>query len=81
MVTKNKNIVKNEIYALPNEPSPARPVIFDPEYCNGCNVCVEVCVQDVLIPNPEKGKPPIILYPDECYYDGNCVLHCKRKPL
>ena len=24
----------------------------------------------------EKGKPPIILYPDECWYDGVCVQNC-----
>ena len=68
----------NEIYATPNDPSPTRPVVFDASICNGCNVCVDICVQDVFIPNPEQGKPPILLYPDECWYDGNCVLACKR---
>jgi len=66
------------LYATPNDPSPTMPVIFNAEICNGCNVCVDICLQDVFIPNPEKGKPPIILYADECWYDGNCVLACKR---
>ena len=67
------------IYATPNDPSPTSPVVFDPGICNGCNICVEVCLQDVFIPNPDEGKPPILLYPDECWYDGNCVLACNRK--
>jgi NAD-dependent dihydropyrimidine dehydrogenase PreA subunit len=31
---------------------------------------------DVFIPNPDKGKPPIILYADECWYGGSCVDFC-----
>lgn len=27
-----------------------------------------------LIPNPEKGKPPLVLYPDECWYCGTGVI-------
>ena len=67
---------QKEVYALPNIVGPANPVIFDPEKCNGCNNCVEVCQIDVFIPNPEKGKPPVILHPDECWYGGCCVNHC-----
>ena len=32
----------------------------------------------LIIPNPEQGKPPILLYPDECWYDGNFVFACSR---
>jgi len=63
-------------YAVPNLPGAGRPVIFDPSICNGCNCCVDICTMDILIPNPEKGKPPIILYPEECWYGGDCVLEC-----
>ena len=35
-----------------------------------------VCQVDVFIPNPEKGSPPIILHPDECWYCGCCVIDC-----
>ena len=63
-------------YAIPNLPTPNRPVIFNPEICSGCNECVDVCQMDVFIPNPESGKPPIILYPDECWYGGTCVATC-----
>lgn len=65
-----------EAYAVPNMPGPGRPVIFNSDRCNGCNKCVDICVMDILIPNPEKGKPPIILYPEECWYGGCCVVEC-----
>ena len=65
-----------EVYAFPNSPAPHRPVIFNEDVCNGCNRCVECCQMDVLIPNPEKGRPPIILFPEECWYCGCCVSDC-----
>ncbi len=66
----------DDIRMFPNTVTPGTPVVFDEKVCNGCNVCVERCVMDIFMPNPEKGKPPIILYPDECYYDGLCVANC-----
>ena len=54
----------------------AIPIIFDSGICNGCNKCVYVCVENILLPNPEKGKPPIVTYPGECYYDGACIEEC-----
>ncbi|MCK4784288.1 MAG: 4Fe-4S binding protein, partial [Desulfobacteraceae bacterium] len=36
------------------------PVVIDPKVCTGCNECVKVCTNGVLLPNPEKGKPPIV---------------------
>lgn len=68
--------IKKKIYAYPNKATPSKPVIFDPELCNGCNQCVDICTTDVLVPNPEKGKPPIVLYPEECWYAGCCVVEC-----
>jgi NAD-dependent dihydropyrimidine dehydrogenase PreA subunit len=53
-----------------------RPVIFNEKVCDGCNMCVEVCLLDIFERNPEKGKPPILKYPDECAYDGACWLCC-----
>jgi len=75
---KNKETAMNKdtVYALPNVTTPSRPVIFM-EKCKGCNQCVEVCPIDVFIPNPKKGKPPLILHPDECWYCGSCVEACK----
>jgi len=69
---------QDDVRIFPNTVTPSTPVVFDEKVCNGCNVCVERCVMDIFMPNPEKGKPPIILYPDECYYDGLCVANCPR---
>lgn len=64
---------------VPNPPSPNNSVEFDETICDGCNQCVEICRNDVLMPNPEKRKPPIVLYPDECWYCGCCVQECSRQ--
>lgn len=60
-------------------PCSANPLIFNDDICIGCNRCVNVCQVDTMIPNPEKGKHPILLYPGECYYCGSCVMECPRK--
>ena len=69
---------KMKVYAVPNIPTPSRPVIFSPSLCIGCNTCVDVCQMDVFIPNPEGGAPPVILFPEECWYCGSCVEHCPQ---
>ncbi|MCQ1530655.1 4Fe-4S dicluster domain-containing protein [Lutispora saccharofermentans] len=56
----------------------ANPIIYDPDKCIGCNRCVEICQVDILIPNAEKGKPPIVAYPGECWYCGCCVMECPK---
>jgi len=52
------------------------PITFDSDICIKCNRCVDICQVDVFIPNPEKDKPPIVLYPGECWYCGCCVMEC-----
>ena len=68
--------MENKAFLLPNPMTPNECVVFNPELCTGCNSCVEVCRTNVVVPNPEKGKPPILLYPDECWFGGCCVEHC-----
>ena len=72
-------MTEKKVYAVPNWCTPSSPVIFDPTNCNGCNLCVDVCQVDVLIPNPKKKGPPIVLYPEECWYEGDCVDECHRQ--
>ena len=55
------------------------PVAINPEICNGCNRCVEVCQVDVYAPNPEPRKPPLVLFPQECWQEGSCVEACPRQ--
>ncbi len=69
---------KGKVIALPNVSAPSNPVLFNPDICNGCNHCVEVCQIDVYMSNPRKGKPPIILHPEECWYCGCCANDCPR---
>lgn len=69
---------EEKVYVVSNRPTPGRPVIFDPDVCDGCNTCVEVCQMDMLMPNQEKGKPPLVVFPDECWYGGACVFACPK---
>ena len=54
-------------------------IYFNEDICDGCNFCVEICMCDALAPNPEKGKPPIEKYPDECWFCGCCVTDCPHQ--
>ena len=69
-------MAQENVYAIPNVPAPNTPVVINEEICTGCNSCVNVCQVDVFLPNPEQGKPPVIMHPDECWYGGCCVLDC-----
>ena len=62
-------------YSMPSQTGPCRVLKFN-ENCVGCNMCVNVCPTDVMIPNPEKGKEPIVLYAEECWFCGGCVEEC-----
>lgn len=64
-----------KVFAQPEAPA-ANPVIYDEEICIGCNRCIEACQVDIFLPNPVKGKPPIVQYPGECWYCGCCVMDC-----
>ena len=57
-------------------PCSVTPLIFDDSKCIGCNSCARVCQVDILLPSPEKGKHPLVMYPGECYYCGSCVMAC-----
>ncbi|MFC1532929.1 ferredoxin family protein [Thermodesulfobacteriota bacterium] len=56
-----------------------RHVYFNEEACDGCGMCVEVCMCDAFEKNPKKGKPPILKYPEECWFCGACITHCHKK--
>ncbi len=70
------DFVKEQSHA-PDWPYPVR---FDEEQETGagCNHRVEVCQIEVYMPNPRKGKPPIILHPEECWSCGCCANDCPR---
>lgn len=70
--------MERKAYMVPNPSTPGAAIIIDNETCIGCNFCVEVCRCDVLLPNKEKRKPPVVLYPDECWFCGSCIEHCPQ---
>jgi adenylylsulfate reductase subunit B len=57
------------------------PIVFDGTVCDGCNVCVELCLMDILEANEVQGNPPVVRYPDECAYDGVCFERCPKSRL
>ena len=69
-------MTQEKVYMQPNRITPVNPVVFNEDVCNGCNRCVNVCMMDVLYPAPEKGRPPIVLYPEECWHCGICMEEC-----
>jgi NAD-dependent dihydropyrimidine dehydrogenase PreA subunit len=68
-------MTSSQAFAIP-EPISSEPLTFDREICIGCNLCVDICQVDIMLPNPEVGEPPIVVYPGECWYDGSCVSAC-----
>ena len=65
-------MIMKKIHFRP-ESAVSNPVDFNPDICDGCNRCVEVCQVDILIPNPEKRKPPIVAFPGECWLLCGCL--------
>ena len=63
-------------YLVPNPVGPSSAIFFDPDVCDGCNKCIDFCRADVLMPNPVPGNPPIVAYPDECWFGGCCAGAC-----
>jgi NAD-dependent dihydropyrimidine dehydrogenase PreA subunit len=70
--------MEEAVFMMPNPATPNQCVTIDSSICKGCNSCIEVCRTDVLVPNEKKGKPPIVLYPDECWFCGCCVGACPQ---
>jgi NAD-dependent dihydropyrimidine dehydrogenase PreA subunit len=65
-----------EAYFAGNVPAPCRAISIDPELCTGCYSCVDVCRSDVMVYGLPGGEPPVVLYPDECWFCGCCVDAC-----
>ena len=71
----------NNVFVYPNHTGPTYAVDIDEELCIGCYNCAGICRVQTILPNPEKGKPPIVAYPDECWYCGCCVESCPTGAL
>ncbi len=70
-----------ETYVYANPTGPTVAVSIDENLCIGCNACANICRMQTIIPNSEAGKPPILAYPDECWYCACCVEVCRTGAL
>lgn len=76
----SQNQVKKPVeFSVHENACSVRPIIYNESLCIGCNRCVNVCQCDILFPNETKKKPPIVMYPGECYYCGACVMVCPNE--
>lgn len=66
-----------QAYLVPNPAAPCQCVIIDEAKCVGCNICTTKCRSQTLLPHPEKGQPPVVIYPDECWFCGACAEACE----
>lgn len=48
-------------------------LIYDPELCNGCAKCVEVCPHAVF---EMDGRKALLIHPLDCMECGACQLNC-----
>jgi adenylylsulfate reductase subunit B len=53
------------------------PPIFN-EKCITCYKCVEICPGDILRGGEEIPK---VVYPDECWHCGACVMDCPTQAV
>jgi NAD-dependent dihydropyrimidine dehydrogenase PreA subunit len=67
-----------EVRLTGNMVTPSDTVLHDPKACIGCNTCVTVCHQGIMVPNPTKGQPPLVVWPDECWACGVCAWFCPQ---
>ena len=71
----------SEAYIYTNPTGPTRAVTIDENKCVGCNACANICRMQTILPNAVPGNPPVVAYPDECWYCGCCVEVCRTGAL
>ena len=53
---------------------------IDPELCNGCGICVDSCMVDVIRMD-EEGKKAIARYPEDCTGCTFCEQDCPENAI
>ena len=49
------------------------PPVIDRDLCTGCGTCEDVCPGDIIA---MSGEEPAVVYPEECFHCGACLLDC-----
>ncbi len=51
---------------------------FNPDKCNGCGICQEICVWNAIKVLPDK---KVVIDKNKCISCGDCVIYCTNKAL
>ncbi|MDF3001483.1 MAG: 4Fe-4S ferredoxin iron-sulfur binding domain protein [Bacillota bacterium] len=69
-------MAKFDAILTPNPVLPNHVIKIDPAKCIACYQCAQICRCNVLMENPEKGQPPVLVYPEECWHCAVCTENC-----
>ncbi|GAB1477275.1 hypothetical protein MASR2M70_21130 [Bacillota bacterium] len=69
-------MAKLDAILTPNPVLPNHVIKIDPAKCIACYQCAEICRCNVLMENPDKTQPPILVYPEECWHCAACTENC-----
>ena len=69
-------MAKFDAILTPNPVLPNHVIKIDPSKCVACYQCAQICRCNVLMENPEKDQPPILVYPEECWHCAVCTENC-----
>ena len=73
--------IENKAYLVPNAIAPGMTVTIDSKKCTGFILCTKKCRMQTILPNPARGEPPVVIYPDECWFCGLCVEACQNDAI
>ena len=54
------------------------PPVINMENCDLCEICYDICPEDVFLMTEEGPK---VANPDECWYCGGCVMDCPSSAI
>ena len=55
------------------------PPIINEYLCTHCGMCAAICPMHLF--KHEKGRVPVVAYPEECWHCNACVLDCPARAV